>query len=251
MERYKDGMYWLNLTRLSLPVKVLFTFYLLITSVGFVVAGILILLSHGMYDGKFGVSIEDIVYSYYGKRDGSKLEIALKGSMKPYATEEERKILIQWVRKGAPDNEIDTKVMPIIKKRCASCHSQMPELDLTKKEILKEVAKVDTGISILRLTKLSHVHLFGMSFIFMFIGFIFSFSVGINKILKSILIAIPFIFQFIDILAWWLTKFQPWFAWFVIVGGFGYFIASGIMIVISLYQMWFMKPVDKNSWTTD
>ncbi|NPA51560.1 MAG: elongation factor-1 alpha [Aquificae bacterium] len=244
-------MNWLNLTKLTLPVKVLFTSYLLISSLGFIVAGVLILLTHGLYDGKFGVSIDDIVYSYYGKRDGSKLEVALRGSMKPYATEEERKILIDWVRRGAPDEEIDKKIMPIIQKRCASCHSQMPELDITKKEVLKQMAEVDTGISISRLTKLSHIHLFGMSFIFMFIGFIFSFSIGINRILKSVLIAVPFVFQFIDILAWWLTKFLPWFAWFVIAGGFGYFVASWIMIVISLYQMWFMKPVNKNSWLWD
>ncbi len=246
-----DGMHWLNLTKLTLPVKVLFTAYLLITSIGFVVAGVLILLTHGMYDGRFGVSIDDIVYSYYGKRDGSKLETALRGSMKPYATEEERQILIQWVRNGAPDDEIDTKIMPIIQKRCASCHIHMPDMDITKKEVLKQMAQVDTGISISRLTKLSHIHLFGMSFIFMFIGFIFSFSVGIDRVLKAVLIAVPFVFQFIDILAWWLTKFWPWFAWFVIVGGFGYFVASGVMIVISLYQMWFMKPRDENSWTTD
>lgn len=244
-------MNWLNLTKINLPVKVLFTGYLLITAIGLVIAGIQILLTHGMADGKFGVSVEDIVYSYYGNRDGSKLEKALKGSMKPYATEEERRILIQWVRKGAPEDEIDTKIMPIIQKRCASCHSAMPELDITKKEILKKVAQVDTGISLQRLTELSHIHLFGMSFIFMLVGFIFSFSIGVNKYIKSILIATPFLFQFIDIAAWWLTKFWPWFAWFVIIGGFGYFIASGLMIAISLYQMWIMGQRNGNAWADE
>jgi len=247
----KDGLYWLNLTKLTLPVKVLFTGYLLISSIGLFAAAVLILLTHGMYDEKFGVSIEDIVYSYYGNRTGSKLEKALKGSMKPYATEEERRILIEWVRKGAPEEDLDKKIMPIIKRRCASCHSQMPELDITKKEVLKKFTEVDKGISIKRLTLLSHVHLFGMSFLFMLIGFVFSFSIGINRVLKSVLIATPFVFQFIDILAWWLTKLWPWFAWFVIVGGFGYFLASGIMILISLYQMWFMEKKEQNAWLVD
>ncbi|WP_211325031.1 hypothetical protein [Hydrogenothermus marinus] len=63
---------WLNLTKLSLPVKVLFTGYLIVISIGLAIAGLQILLTHGMADGKFGISIEDIAYSYYGNRTGSK-----------------------------------------------------------------------------------------------------------------------------------------------------------------------------------
>ncbi len=240
---------WLNLTKLAIHVKVLFTGYLIVIGIGLIIAGLQILLTHGMADGKFGVSVEDIVYSYYGNRTGSKLEKALNGPMKNYATPEERALLIKWVRKGAPDNEYETKIKPIIQNRCAKCHGVIPSIpDLTKKEVLKEYAKVDTGASIQQLTRLSHIHLFGMAFIFMLLGFIFSFSVGINKIIKSILIFTPFAFQLIDISAWWLTKFWPNFAYFVIIGGFGYFSASAVMIIISLYQMWFMKPVDYNAW---
>ena len=248
MEKRERELWWLNLTQLAIPVKLLFTGYLVVISFGLAAAGLQILLTHGMADGKFGVSIQDIVYSYYGNRTGSKLEKALNGSMKDYATPEERKTLIEWVRKGAPDNEIDTKVMPIIKKRCASCHEAMPDLNLTKKEILKNLAEVDTGASINLLTRDSHIHLFGMAFIFMLLGFVFSFSIGINPVLKSVLILTPFVFQLIDIFAWWITKFVPEFAWFVIIGGFGYFAASGIMILISLYQMWMMEPREGNAW---
>ena len=31
---------------------------------------------------------------------------------------------------------------------------------------------------------------------------------------------------------------NPNFAWFVIIGGFGYSVAASIMIFTSLYQMW-------------
>jgi len=251
MEKEKDGIDggWLNLTRISLPVKVLFTGYLIVIGVGLLIAGLQILLTHGMADGKFGISVKDIVYSYYGNREGSKLEKALNGSMKQYATPEERAILIEWVRKGAPDKEYETKVKPIIQNNCSKCHGVIPSIpDLTKKEVLKELAKVDTGATIGQLTRLSHIHLFGMAFIFMLLGFIFSFSVGINKLLKSILIFTPFAFQLIDITAWWLTKIWPNFAYFVIIGGFGYFTASALMIIISLYQMWIMKPRDENAW---
>ena len=83
------------------------------------IAGLQILLTYGMAGGKFGISIKDIVYSYYGNREGSKLEKALNGSLKQYATPEERAILIEWVRKGAPDDEYETKVKPIIQNNCS------------------------------------------------------------------------------------------------------------------------------------
>ncbi|WP_211325029.1 hypothetical protein [Hydrogenothermus marinus] len=181
-----------------------------------------------------------------------KLEKALNGSMKQYASPEDRAKLIEWVRKGAPDKEWKNVVKPIVEKNCAKCHGVIPSIpDLTKKEVIKELAKVDTGATIEQLTRVSHIHLFGMAFIFMLLGFVFSFSIGINKIVKSILIFTPFAFQFIDISAWWLTKYWPDFAWFVIIGGFGYFTASVIMILISLYQMWIMKPREGNAWHQD
>jgi hypothetical protein len=87
-----------------------------------------------------------------------------------------------------------------------------------------------------------------MAFIFMLLGFIFSFAINLNPFIKSALILTPFAFQLIDIFAWWITKYLPEFAYFVIIGGFGYFLASGIMILISLYQMWIMKPTEGNAW---
>ena len=77
---------WLNLTQFSLPVKTLFTGYLIVIGIGLIIAGLQILLTHGMADGKFGISVKDIVYSYYGNREGSRLEKALNGPMKQYAS---------------------------------------------------------------------------------------------------------------------------------------------------------------------
>jgi len=54
-------------------------------------AGAQILLTHGMADGKLGLSMDDIVYSYYGN---SRLEAKLNGSMKDKAPEDVRAKLI-------------------------------------------------------------------------------------------------------------------------------------------------------------
>jgi len=254
MERNTLG--WLNLTRFSLSVKTLFTGYLLVTGVGLLMAGLQILLTHGMADGKFGLSVDDIVYSYYGNRTGSKLEKALNGPMKDNASPQERLEIIKWVRHGASKTVWKQKIEPIMKARCAVCHANMPTLpNVTRYDVAKRLAAVDMGASISQLTRVSHIHLFGISFIFMLVGFIFSFAFGIKRWLKSLLILTPFAFLIVDVASWWLTKYDPVFAWLTIIGGFAYSLASTIMIFTSLWQMWITPwrrgPVDCNAWDGD
>jgi hypothetical protein len=67
----------ITLSELDIPVKILFTGYLTTVAIGYLFALIQILFTHGMADGKFGLSIDDIVYSYYGNRSGTVLETIL------------------------------------------------------------------------------------------------------------------------------------------------------------------------------
>src|SRR5512134_3734908 len=89
-----------NLTSFGTSIKLLFTGYLTTIAAGYLMALIQILFTHGMADGRFGLSLDDIVYSYYGDRSGSLLESKLNGSMKANAPEQERFRLIQWARDG-------------------------------------------------------------------------------------------------------------------------------------------------------
>jgi hypothetical protein len=235
--KMKD-MTWPTLENLALPVKALFTGYLLVIGLGLLMAGVQIMLTHGMADGKLGLSMDDLVYSYYGDRAGSKLEAKLNGSMKDYAPGETKLELIKWVRQGAPESEWESKIKPITDQYCVSCHANMPGLiNVGEKDVIIEVSAVDEGASVSTLTRVSHIHLFGIAFIFFFVGLIFSFASGFSTTVKALLIFTPFLFLIIDIVAWWLTKLSPGFAWLVMVGGFGYSLASTVMIVSSLYQM--------------
>src|SRR5574343_961652 len=90
-----------SLKNLDIPVKVLFTGYLTSVAVGYLFALIQILFTHGMADGKLGLSVDDIVYSYYGNRSGTALEVKLNGSMKANAPDQERFAIMKWVRDGA------------------------------------------------------------------------------------------------------------------------------------------------------
>ncbi|HYE36242.1 elongation factor-1 alpha [Methylocaldum sp.] len=231
-----------NLSSLGLAIKLLFSGYLTVIAIGYGVALIQILFTHGMADGKFGLSIEDIVYSYYGNRSGSVLESQLNGSMKPMAPDEERFKIIQWVRDGASEKAYERDIKPIVEQRCVSCHnaeaSGLP--DFTNFENLEKRAASDEGATFSSLTRVSHIHLFGISFIFMFVGLIFSLSTGVPVKLKGAAIIMPYAFLLLDITSWWLTKLNPHFALLVVLGGAGLAMAFVFMWVISMYEMWIL-----------
>lgn len=257
MKPIPPDLAWLNLPNLPAPVKVLFSGYLLAIGLGLCMAGMQIMLTHGhgMLEGKPRISVDDIVYSYYGNRTGSKLESKLNGSMKEMGTPEARLDIIKWVRNGSPEAEWEPHFKDVFKQNCVMCHGSIPGIpDFTKLEEAKKVAKIDEGASIQHLTRVSHIHLFGISFIFFFMGFIFSFAVGIPKWLKISAIAIPFCFLILDVLSWWLTKWNPNFAWLTIIGGFSYSFASTMMWFISMYQMLILSRNGKvygNAWEAD
>lgn len=234
-----------TLQKLNLPLKALFTGYLLAIGLGLLMAGAQIMLTHGMADGKFGLSVDDIIYSYHGNHDGpnaSKLESKLFGSMKDNAPPEFRLALLKWADAGAPVSEWESSIKPKVVEYCGSCHANMPGLaNITDKTVMDQMTKRDEGQSFSTLTRVSHIHLFGIAFIFFFVGWIFSFATGFSPFAKAGLIFFPFAFLILDVASWWLTKMNPNFAWLVIIGGFGYSLASTVMIFSSLYQMWFMK----------
>ena len=234
------------LKELTPPIKVLFTGYLCTVGIGYMFALIQILFTHGMADGKFGLSVDDIVYSYYGNRSGTVLEQQLNGAMKENAPEQERFKIMEWVRSGADEYDYkDDGIEKIIQTRCVMCHNKdatsLP--NFTTLEGLKPYTAQDTGATFASLTRVSHVHMFGISFIFMFVGLIFSFSETTTNQYKCIAIGMPYVFLVADILSWWLTKIDPVFAWLVILAGMGMATSFIFMWVISLLEMWLFTTV--------
>ena len=255
MKSVPSNLAWLNLPNMPAPVKALFVGYLLVVGVGLCMAGLQIMLTHGMADGKMGLSKNDIVYSYYGDRSGSKLASKLNGSMSDKAPVNVRQDIIQWAAEGAPEAKWEPHFKGVFAQHCIMCHSQIPGIpDFTKYEEVKKAAASNQGASISGLTRVSHIHLFGISFIFFFIGLIFSFAVNVPKKLKFIAIIFPFCFLIVDIMSWWLTKLSPGFAWLTILGGIGYSLASSYMWVVSMYQMLVLSRngnVYGNAWEQD
>lgn len=229
---------------INTSLKVLFSSYLIVVGIGYMMAFTQILFTHGMADGEIGLSVDDIVYSYYGNRDGSLIEKKLNGSMKENASEEDRFKIIKWAREGADEQEFSTTIKPIFENNCLMCHNAESGLmDLTSMENIKHITETDSGASFASLTRVSHIHLFGIAFIFMFVGLIFSLATTVPTWLKATAMAMPYLSQILDIASWWLTKFDPIFAWLVMLGGYGMAIAFAFMWAVSMYEMWMKKSV--------
>jgi hypothetical protein len=244
---------WINLPSLGFSLKTLLSSYLIVIGFGALLASAQLLMTHGMADGKFGLSIDDIVYSYHGDPKYSKIELKLNGSMKDKAPQKERMKIIKWIHNGVSGEEWHQEIKAIFDSRCISCHSTIPGLpDFTKLEQVLAVAEHSKGISASTLTRVSHIHIFAIAFIFFFNGLIFSLSVGINRWFKALMISLPFFCLIFDIFSWWLTKINPEFAWITMISGISYSVISAYTWTVSMYQMWILplngKKYTINAW---
>src|SRR5690606_22240481 len=99
----RNGPNWLNLPNLPLTLKVLFIGYLLVIGLGLCMAGLQIMMTHGMADGKIGLALDEVVYRYCGNRTGTTLEAKLCRATQGMAPKEVRTEIIKWARNGAPE----------------------------------------------------------------------------------------------------------------------------------------------------
>lgn len=161
--------------------------------------------------------------------------------MGDYVSPMDKELVIQWIRKGAKEEDYSS-VKPIIDKACADCLSKGGSMSpLTNYSEVSKITVIDLGQSIKCLSRVSHVHLFGISLLFLLTGVIFSFS-EINRVIKTIFLVLPFASMWVDIGSWWLTKFEPVFAYTVIIGGMFMGMSLAVQILVSLYEMW-LRPV--------
>jgi hypothetical protein len=229
---------------LPMSLRVLFTMVLLVFGVGYLMAMIQVWESHAGKDGNPMLTAKDLMISYSGNKEGTKLETALRGPMAEMLPAEKKTIVFDWLHKKAPKEEFDAKINPILQEHCVACHNPgaNPHLpDLTKYEGVAKVAAADTGMNIATLVRVSHIHLFSITFIFFIVGFIFSHAYVRPALLKCILIATPFVVLMTDVASWYLTKVWEGFAWMVIISGAFMGMAFATMWVISMYQMWLYK----------
>jgi len=232
---------------LTVSEKLLYTSFLLLLSLGYLMAMAFLWVTHVDNDGKPGLSISDVAYSYYGNRSGTRLEAAVRGPMAGFIQEEDRNVVVRWLKDGAEREGYDTDIKPILTKTCLNCHvksSGMNLPDFSTYEGLHEVAKVDTGMSMTSLLKLSHIHLFGISLLLFALGTIFI-RAELNVWFKRFLVVSPMLAVFVDVLSWFLTHSDPVYAYTIVISGAVMGFSMAAQILISLYQIWFLqRPAD-------
>lgn len=227
---------------LPYSLRVLYTAALLVIGMGYLFALIYIFATYAPKDGNPGsLSYDDIVIGYSGSSEDSRLESALRGPMRSMLPAEDTALIISWVREGAERTPYESRIRPIIEKRCLACHDgSNPHLaNLSGFDNIHKVTEKDTGPAVTTLVRVSHIHLFGLSFIFFIVGYIFTHAYVRPVWLKCVVVATPFVCIVLDVISWYLVKLFHPFAWVVMLGGAAYGAAFAFMWVVSMYQLWF------------
>jgi len=225
--------------------RVLYTSTLLILGMGYLFA--MIYLFH-TYAGRAGgnpmmLSYQDIVVAYTGSGKGSRLESALRGPMSNMLPADEVGTVVTWVQGGADRAKYEQQIKPIFEKRCLTCHDgSNPHLpNLSGYDNLKKVTEQDTGTDVFTLVRVSHIHLFGLTFIFFVMGLMYSHAYVRPVWFKCSVIVLPFVAMVLDIGSWYITKLYHPFAWIVILGGAMMGMSFAFMWIVTMYQLWFSK----------
>lgn len=233
-----------RLNTLSTSGKLLCTLFLICMAIGYVFAQLNLFLSYHKADGRIGLSLQDIVLTFYGQPDILLIEAKLFGTMaKHLENEYDRNRIINWAKTGAKRKEFND-IKGIIIKNCLRCHTAGEKAAFAPFDRLTNIVdtftRVNHGIPVSRLITLSHIHMIGIGLIFALTGAIFLFT-PINENLKMALLISPFGSLMMDIFSWWLTKLTPFFGITVLIGGIFTAIAFLMQFVISLITMWSRK----------
>ena len=232
-------------SELPYSLRVLYTSALVILGLGYLFALIYLFHAHAGRDGNPNtLSYEDIVLAYRGSAKGSRLEGALRGPMSTMLPADEGASLIKWVQEGADRSHYETAIKPLLDKRCATCHDgSNPHLpNLNGYDNLQKVTERDTGAGVFTLVRVSHIHLFGLTFIFFLLGTIFSHAYVRPVWFKCAVIALPFVALVLDVSSWYFTKLFHPFALVVMAGGGLMGLSFAFMWVVSMYQLWWSRP---------
>lgn len=236
---------YLHFSQLPYSLRVVYTAALCILGLGYLFALVYLFHTFAGKDGDPGsVSYEDMVITYSGSGKDSRLESALRGSMSVMLPKEELTVITSWVQKGSDRATYETQIRPLMDTRCMACHDgSNPHLvNLNGYDNVKKATEKDTGTPLFTLVRVSHIHLFGLTFIFFLVGTIFSHAYLRPVWLKLLIVGLPFLSIAVDIFSWYITKWYHPFAWVVMAAGGVTGMCFGFMWVVSVWQMWFGRP---------
>jgi len=237
---------YLHFQELPISRRVLYTGVLLVLGMGYIFGLLYLYASDSGRDGVPGLSVQDIVISYSGTTEGTRLESALRGPMSNMLGQADLVTMLGWLQAGADRRVYEAQIRPILENNCLACHDgSNPHLDnLDGFDNLKPVVEMDTGTDLFTLVRVSHIHLFGLTFIFFLMGLIFSHAFLRPVWFKALVMGMPFVCIMSDVSSWYFTKLFSGFAWVVLFSGALMGLSFATMWVVSMWQIWFYKVPD-------
>lgn len=235
---------YFHYSELPYSLRVVYTAALLVLGLAYLFAGIYLFYSYSGKDGNpMTLSYDDVVIAYSGSGKSSRLESALRGPMSAMLPREDSNAIIVWLQEGSDRAKFEPVIRPILDKRCMTCHDgSNPHLaNLNGYDNVQKLTERDTGAGIFTLVRVSHIHFFGITFIFFIMGSIFSHAYVRPVWFKCSVVVVPFVSLVLDISSWYFTKLYHPFAWVVMLGGAVMALAFAYMWVVSMYQMWFAR----------
>jgi hypothetical protein len=155
-----------------------------------------------------------------------------------------RPVTDRYLVKDANDKPVSptqVRIKSILDERCVRCHSAdkggIPaQFPLDTYEDIQAYAKKEfaSGMSLTRLAQTTHVHLLGFSMLFGLTGIIFSFT-SYPGFVRGLFGPWALVAQVLDIGCWWLSRYDPLFAYIMLATGG--MVALGLCIHI-LFGLW-------------
>jgi hypothetical protein len=235
--------HYLHYSELPYSHRCLYTSALIILGFAYIFA---LLQVYFTYAGRAGgnplmLSYQDIVVGYSGNKNGSRLESALRGPMASMLPVEERQAIFAWVEDGASRETYDKTIKSTFTQRCVACHGGSdPHLpNFTDYDGIKKVTAVDTGPTVATLIRVTHIHLFGLTFIFFIMGVMFSHAYMRPVWLKCAIVSLPFAAIAVDVSSWYFIRIFHPFAALEILAGMLMAACFALMWLTTMYQLWF------------
>ena len=244
MSEVKLHRHYLHFSELPYSLRIMYTAALLVLGMAYLFAVIHLFHTYSGRDGNpMDLTYDDMIIAYTGSGKGSRLESALRGPMSNMLPADETKTVIGWVKGGADRPTYEAQIKPLFDKRCISCHDgSNPHLgNLGDWDGLKKMVEQDTGTDIFTLVRNSHIHLFGLTFVFFVMGLIFSHAYVRPVWLKCVLIALPFLCLSTDVSSWYFIKLFHPFAYLTMAAGAAMGLCYATMWFVSMYQLWIGK----------
>lgn len=231
----------IKLTELSTLLKVVFTLFIVMIGIAYLVSMFNLYLTYHLTDGKPGLSVDDLRRTFYGQRNRTLLAAKIDGgSMAQFLPfPGEKGAILSWLQDGATREGYE-EVKHIFERRCISCHQPerlMWKRPLVSYELVKEVAVVDRGEPITLWARVAHTHLMALAVVFFCLSIIFSFC-GVGQKMKTLFMPLPFLALFLDFGARALIKYVPAFVYVMAAAGALMALSMMVLTLAPLYEMW-------------